>query len=375
MEMQRLRAFDLVTSTSFLESIGLCPGDSRAYDYINSGQERLLYDPRTPEQGWIGGWAEMAFLVPRENPYITTPRGVANLLAIDGCNRPIPLSNQFQEYLEFGDGRFPKSEHWRGRCDGWHRHGYSRNYACTFVDICNPPQRIQIFPVNQADASPNPLTGAVPRVLLQGMDQNGNIITSQDNGVTVQGEFVTLQSPFVMSKNSFSTLTGIQKDQTLGEVQIWQSDPIWGVSQILSVMEPTETTAWYRRYYLNGLPRNCCPAFRPIIVNQQPPQCDCPPQPQFVMVTALAKLDLVPVQSQTDYTLIQSKEALILAAQAVRMSRMDDADSKSQAKIYHDQAINLLKGMTTHREGKNQVSVNFAPFGRAGWDRVRLGMK
>lgn len=93
------------------------------------------------------------------------------------------------------------------------------------------------------------------------------------------------------------------------------------------------------------------------------------------MVTALAKLDLVPVQSATDYTLIQSKEALILAAQAVRMSRMDDSDSKSQAKIYHDQAINILKGQVIHREGKNQVSTNFAPFGRYGWDRVRLSMK
>ena len=350
--MERLRAFSLVTSTSFLESLGLCPGDPRAYEFINSSQERLLYDPRTPESGWIGGWAEMAFLVSRENPYITTPRGVANLIAIDGCQRPIPLSNSFQEYLEFGDGRMPQRDRWRRIGWGPGRHGYTRNYSCTFVDICNPPQSIQIFPVNAADAQANPLTGAVPRVLLQGLDQNGNIITSQDNGVTVQGEFVTLETPYVMSVNQFSTLTGIQKDQTQGDIQIWQSDPVWGVSKILSVMEPTETTGWYRRYYIHGLPQNCCGAFRPIIVNQQPDQCGCPGDPKFIMVTGLAKLDLVPVQSQTDYTLIQSKEAITLACQAVRMSRMDDADSKSQAKIYHDQAINLLKGMTTHREGK-----------------------
>jgi hypothetical protein len=364
-----------MTSASFLESIGLCPGDPRAYDYINSGIERLLYDPRTPEQGWIGGWAEMAFLVSKENPFITCPRHIAELIAIDGCNRPIPLSNQFSEYLVFGDGRFPKMDRWRRNCEGWQRQGFTRNYAATFVDISNPPQQIQIFPLNQADTQPNPQTGAVPRVFLGGIDADGNIVTSQDNNQTVQGEFVTLTWPYAMSVNSYSSLDSIQKDQTQGPVQFWQSDPIWGVAKILSVMEPTETTAWYRRYYIHGLPRHCCPAFRPIIVNQQPPQCDCPPEPQFVMVTGLAKLDLVPAQAQTDYLLIQSKEAVILAAQAVRMSRMDDLGSKQQAKVYHDQAINLLKGMTTHREGKNQVSTNFAPFGRYGWDRVNLSMK
>lgn len=374
--MQRLRAFDLVTETSFLESVGLCPGDPRAISYINAAQERLLYDPRTPEQGWTGGWAEMAFLCSKENPYITTPRGVANLLAIDGCDKPIPLSNQFQEYLEFGDGRMPKQDRWRRCCEGWNSHGYARNYACTFVDIANPPQQIQIFAVNPADVVANPNTGAIPRVLLQGLDQNGNIITSQDNGVTVQGEFVTLAAPYAMSVNEFSTLTGIQKDQSQGEVQIWQSDPIWGVSELLSVMEPTETTGWYRRYYIHNLPRRCCSAFRPIIVNQQAPDCGCPyPRKEFVMVTALVKLDLVRVQAQTDYCLIQSPEAITLAAQGVRMSRMDDLDSKSQGKIYIDNAINLLKGMQTHRDGKNTAAVNFAPFGRYGWDRVNLSMK
>jgi hypothetical protein len=338
--------------------------------------ERLLFDPRTSEEGWIGGWAEMAFLASKENPYITTPRGVAGLLAIDGCQRPIPLSNQFQEYLEFGDGRMPKNDRW-SRCGReWNRRGYTRNYAPTFVDICNPPQQIQIFSVNSADAAPNPLTGAIPRVLLQGLDQNGNVITSQDNGRTVQGEFVTLAVPYAMSVNEYSFLTGIQKDQTQGEVQIWQSDPIWGTSEILSVMEPTETTGWYRRYYLHNLPGNCCPGFRPVVVNQQPEQCGCPyPRKEFVMVTALAKLDLVPVQSAPDYCLIQSKEAITLAAQAVRMSRMDDADSKAQAKAYHDMAIKMLIGQVTHREGKNRVSVQFSPFGRYGWERVGLSPK
>src|SRR6202042_407665 len=117
----------------------------------------------------------------------------------------------------------------------------------TFTDITNPPQQIQIFAVNPADVVANLKTGAIPRVLIQGLDQNGRIVTSQDGNYTVQGEFVTLTAPYAMSVNTYSTITGIQKDVTQGEVQIYQSDPQWGIAEILLTMEPTETTGWYPR--------------------------------------------------------------------------------------------------------------------------------
>lgn len=373
--MNRLRFIDIV-SGGLPEAVGLCQNDlPRLADYVNRSQERLLLDAAAGEEGWWGGHAEITFAVSRRSPFLTAPRGVARLLALDACSRPIPLRNQLYEYLQFGDGRLPNGDRWvRSRRWGTVQ-GYGRNNACVFQDITNPPQKIQVFPVNPLDAKPSPNTGAIPRIFIQGYDQNGNIVTSQDNGVTVQGEFIQLAAPYAMSVNSYSFLTGIQKDFTQGEVQVWQSDPIWGVAELLSVIEPTETTPWYRRYEIGQLPARCCPALRPIPVNPPPATCGCPYEiPEYVQIQAIAKLDLIPVMALTDYCLIQSKEAIILEAQAVRFSNMDSPAAVAKAASYHADAIKILRGQKRHTEGSNTVSVNFRPFGSASLRKIGIGM-
>lgn len=374
--MQRLRLNDAILS-ELPQILGLVQRDTpRIAQAVNRAQERLLYCEEANEESWTGTWSEMAFSVDRKHPYITCPRGVSRLEAIDACQRPIPLRNQFSEYLLFGTGRLPKMGRWNSLCHNrWHSSGQARNYTPTFTDIDPPNQQIQIFALNTADTQKNPQTGAIPRVLLQGRDSNGNIITSMDGNNLVQGEFVTLASPYALSVNTFSTIDGIQKDVTQGEVQIFQSDPIWGMAEILVTMEPTETTAWYRRYQIVGIPPGCCPTFRSIVVNKQPPTCDCPyPIKEYVQVTALAKLDLIPAVVPTDYLLIQSLEAIIAECQSIRMSKMDDAESRTQTAIFHKQAIAILRGQGIDREGKNNASVSYAPFGNADLRRLNIGM-
>ena len=348
---------------------------------VNAAQERLLYDEAAGDSGWIGGWTEVAISVPRTNPYITCPRGFSRLEAIDVCGRPIPLHNQFFEYLEFGTGRLPKCDRWNRRGD-WLRNvaGFARNYASTFQDPPPGQNQIMIVPENVLDAAPNPLTGATARVLVQGTC-HGVPVGTQDGPNTVPGEFLTITQPYALTVNSFDSITGLQKDQTLGNIQILATDPNWGSSEIISVMEPTELVANYRRYYLNGLPPNCCPyrRNRRIAPSGTPlPTIGCPP-PQIPMdlveVTALAKLELIPVHADPDYLLIQSLEALKLECMAGYMYGMQDSDSKTQAAAYHAQAIKILIGQSYAEEGKTDIAMNFAPFGRADWDRVNLSMQ
>lgn len=373
---QRVRLIDCILS-SLPGTIGLVKGDvPRIAEAVNESQEILVNCEEANEAGWHGSWSEMAFSVDRKFPYITCPRGVSRIEAFDACNQPVPLRNQFSEYMDFGDGRMPKTGRWRGRCDEWNRAGFTRNNSALFTDISNPPQNIQIFALNTADTISSPQTGAIPRVLVQGIDQNGRIVTSMDGNNLVQGEFVTLASPYAMTVNQFKFITGIQKDVTQGEVQIYQSDPQWGIAEILLTMEPTETTAWYRRYYLNGLPRSCCPSFRPIRINEGAPTCGCPyDKREFVQVTALAKLDLIPVVAPTDYCLIQSVQALTFQCQANRFNKMDDTSSSTKAAEYHAMAIKVLRGQGISEDGKNNVSVSFAPFGRGGRNRANLQMR
>lgn len=191
----------------------------------------------------------------------------------------------------------------------------------------------------------------------------------------MQGAYLTLASPFTTSINQFECLTGIQKDVTVGEVQLFQVDPWFGNMELLSVMEPGETVGWYRRYYLNDLPRNCCSYRRNIFLGKSAEECGCPERrKEHVLVTALVKLDLIPVVYDTDYFLTQNLEALIAEAQSVRDSEMDDSEAMQRSAERHTAAIRLLIGQGIHSEGKNTPVVNFRPFGSADLRKERIAM-
>jgi hypothetical protein len=354
------------------QAVGLCSGDLPGCARIaNAADMRLAFAKEGNDSGWIGSWAEVAFSIDRCKPYLTLPRGFARIEAIDACTKPIPLNNSFYEYQLFGDGRMPKTGAnrggWLGR--GHHADGaaYTRNNAVTFTDLSDGPQQIQIYATNPADYG--------KRVLIQGINEQGSAVYSVDGNTNVMGEFVTLASPFATTVNSYMSLTGLQKDVTLGEVQIFQIDPNWGSMELLSTMEPGETVASYRRYYLHNLPRNCCSYQRNILVPHADVGCGCPFAPkEFVLVTALVKLDLVPVTYDTDYFLSQNLEALIAECQSVRYSEMDDSNAMQKSAERHLAAIRLLIGQDTHTNGKNIQNALFRPFGSADLRRVHVGM-
>lgn len=354
------------------QSLGIAPEDvNGCAQILNAAQERLLYAKEQGDEGWNGCWAEMVFAVDSQKPYLTLPRGVARLESIDVCGRPTPLYNQFYEYLEFGNGRMPKQDRWRSlTARGFLSAGYARNNAVLMNDLMDSPQQIMVKACNVSDYQPTN-TGLPKRVLVQGLDEKSMPVWTQDGPNTVEGEFVTLAAG-ATTTHEFSFISGIQKDVTSGPVQIFQSDPYWGSLELLSHMEPTETTASYRRYYLNGLPCGCC-RFDRLWVPSQKTGCPCKPR-QFVLITALAKLDLIPVIGDTDYTVIQNLEALIAECQSVRYSEMDSAVAMQKSAERHLAAVRLLIGELSHYQGKNTPSIDFRPFGSASLNRVNINM-
>lgn len=306
------------------------------------------------DEGWWGTWAEVSFNVTRTTPYITMPREVARLAMVSVCDKPIPLNNQFYEYLQFGNGRLPKMS---SVSDSYPlTQLMTRNNAVTFYSLLGTPQTIRIYATDAAD-----VTG-ISRVLIQGKDSVGNTIYSQDGLNRVDGIFVTLEAPFVDTPYTFSQITGIQKDITQGQVQFFQVDPTTGVQEALHTMEPSEQTAMYRRYYFADLPCNCC--------------YDPSSTSTTVQVTAIVKLELLPVKTDTDYTLFTGtggKEAIINEAEAIRFEGMDSVRAAAMADRKHKQAIGLLNGQLCHYLGKDSPAVSFAPFGTARLERQRIG--
>jgi hypothetical protein len=229
---------------------------------------------------------------------------------------------------------------------------YERNNVVTFSELSNPPKILRVYATENSDVQ------AAKRVLFQGTDTSDNVIYTQDVLNEVQGEFVTLDNPFIDSTYQYNTLTGIQKDITSGQVQIFQVDPTTGVESLMLTMEPTEQVAGYRRYYINNLPADCCRATN---------------TPALLQVTAIAKLELIPVMVDTDYLLFHNLEAIIEEAQSVRYSEIDKSEAKQMAQEKHLQAVRLLQGELVHYLGKDRPAVSFAPFGSARLERAGIG--
>lgn len=342
----RLRLYDLRLSR-LPSLVGKCQSDvPEIADYVNTAQRRLLYAKEAGDEGWWGTWAEIVFNVSRSKPYITLPRSVARIELAALCDRPVPVQNQFYEYLSFGNGRLPKQFI---TCENLITQGYTRNNSATFVDLSSAPQKIRVYATNAADYT--------RRVFIQGVDNNGETVYSIDGLNRVQGVFVVMDSPFVDTVTQFNQITGIQKDATVGQVQIFQVDPSTGEEVLLLTMEPSEETAWYRRYYFDNLPNNCCYSG----------------SEQTLQITAIAKLELIPVICDTDYTLLQNMEAIIEECQSIRLSEVDSTVAKQQAQERHLQAIRLLNGELGHYLGIDSPAVDFRPFGSARLEHKRIG--
>lgn len=326
-------------------------------DIVNSAQRRLLYCKEAGEESFWGTWAEVQFTVSRQTPFVTFDNSVARLEYVDICNRPVDVNNQFVEFLRYGNGRLPKLFR-QGHCGCFAPQVYTRNNVPTFVDLSTPPQLVRAFAVDPTDLG--------KRVLIQGTDNNGMAISTQDGFQRAQGQFESLTNPFIQWPQLFNTITGIQKDQTNGAVQIFQVDPNTGAQVLLVTMQGGETTAWYRRYFFNRLPFNCC-----TFIGPNP--CS-PTQPvESVQINAIVKLEFQPVQFDTDYCMIQNLEAIKEEAMAVRYSTMDSQQGKQNEAICHKNAVRYLNGELAHYMGIDNPAINVAVFGSARLEHQMIG--
>jgi hypothetical protein len=326
----------------FSEATGICQSDPQVVAYCNESQERLLMDPMAPSEGWWGGSATMNFTASITNgaAYVVTPREIGRLTDVAVCGRPIPIRNGFFEYLRFGRGLEPKACR-SGAC-GSSLQAYERDNVVTFSPLLSTPQQIRVYPTDVRDTA--------LRVLIQGKDQNKQIILTTDAGTgqSAPGEYLQLAFPFSTSVNQFSTITGIQKDATWGPLQFFQVDPVTGAELPLSTMDPNEGVASYRRYLINGIPsNNLC--------------CTSPGTP--LQLTAQGRLDFIPVANETDYLTIPNVPALLEEAQACRFRRMESANAAQQAIAHHMAALALLCGQLDSYEGKVNTAISVPIFG------------
>ncbi|MES2367143.1 MAG: hypothetical protein V4563_14800 [Pseudomonadota bacterium] len=336
--------------------IGKCSSDvAGVCAYINSATMRLLYAREVGDTSWWGSWREVLIEISREEPHITLPFEVARIINLDICTFPVAVQNEFFSYLRYGAGRWPKNTCVSNRTACAPLTAFDRGTFPTFKDIITEDKKLRFYLTDVGDVG--------KRVLAQYKDSNDVPVRTLDGTVAVLGEFLTLVSPFVDS--TFEVwpergITGIQKDVTLGRVLVYSVDTVTAEEVLISYLEPNETSANLRRYYVSGLPRNCC---------------NLPESTSTtVQVTALCKLEYVPVSVVTDALLIPNIEALTHECQAVRFSEMDVPSASQKEQEHHINAIRLLQGQMVANEGTQQPAIIFAPFNNSRLVRQGVGI-
>lgn len=339
--MQRVRIQDILASR-LPSKIGLCQSDvAGVCEAVNEAVQRLIY--AGGETGFWGTWAKMVFNVPWSNPYITLPREVARLTNIDVCLCPVSLQNEWYEFLQFGNGLQPKGDSCNSARCGSFLEGYDRGVAITAVDLVPGSKKIRVRASDARDAT--------FRTLIQGLDQNSNVIYSTDGTEEVNGTYVNLILPFADTTMEISRLDGIQKDITAGVVRYYSVDVNTGAEVLLLTLQPSETTASYRRLFINGLSSACCS-------QAGVPACHS-------QVVGMAKLDFIPCRVATDYTIINNIPAIGEAMQALRLGDMDNPVALGMDNAHWRSAIRLLNQELVHWQGKFNVAIQSHIFGSA----------
>lgn len=330
------------------QSLGGCQSDlPKLCGYLNEAVPMLL--EAGGETGWYGTWGKVAFNVTRSAPYLTTPRSVARIINAAICRDPVRIQNGFYELLEYGVGIQP------GSCICQLPEIYDRGNFPTLVDLDNTgnPKVLRFYITDARDVD--------KRILVQAVDSNGATLRSLDNGFDVEGVYIRFESPFVdtefqLGANPLSRIVGFQKDTLVGDLRVYAVDTETGEQTALAVFEPSETKPCYRRYYIGGLPSNCCAG------------------QDTIQVTAVCKFAFVPVSVDQDWLLVGNIPALKRACESIRYGEIDNPQAQAMSKMKWKEAISLLGGELDHHLGKQRPAINFSPFGNDRLEHVLAGM-
>lgn len=300
--------------------LGVCADDSRFLAYLNEAQERLL------SRGlWKGAYARIRMCT--DNACVTWPRQVENVEAIRLKGYYGAVRNEWFEFLTFEPRSYLSnccSPNW-WPC-GAESNLFNQGTYPTFADVRGTNKKLRFYIQYPEDAG--------KRIFVQGLDQNGNPIRTEEDGERVDGEWVTLASPSVDSTNFVSNVTAIQKEITAGNVRAYTVDPDGNLAAIANY-EPDEEIPSYRRTYLKPFPaaRRCC---------------------DYRTIEAMVKLAFIPARRDTDFLLIGNLTALKFECQAIKK---EEDDLTQEAEVYHQKAIRELNNELRTYNGRDNVSV------------------
>ena len=203
--------------------------DQRVIDRINEIEERLLN-----KNIWKNATATVSMCI--VNGYITLSRDIETILKARVNGRFSHVWSQWYEFLSNGPGLLDdKSYRFMDLVD--------RGFTPTQYDI---PIASNAYLMCLSEFEDD--DGAT--ITIQGTDDEGKEITT--NGVPGETLVLCKNTP-VYSKNLFSSITSIQKDETSGYTYLCTWEPSTSVRYHLSAYHPLETNPIYRRFAIGEM--------------------------------------------------------------------------------------------------------------------------
>jgi hypothetical protein len=321
--------------------IGTCqddlPGIAAA---VNEAQQRLLAE--FGETGPFGCWEKVLFSASPAAPYLTLPAQYARAINLAVCHIPVRLYNEFYSVLPGGPGipcAGSNLADWCGQIQG-----FDAGMVPTMVDLpvtsTTPAFTLRLYPTDPADVASG------KRILIKCLDANGQQVWTQDANNQVNGVYLQVSTPFTDSAFTVSKIQAVNKDETLGSFILKAVDPVTGSETTLSTYGPRETMPTYRRYQITKMPCGCCPTCAPGT-----------PAATTVYITALCKLEFIPVEIDTDYLIVPNIPALTEECQSMRYAEMDKPEAMQKAEYHHHRAIQQLKNEMNHYMGEQVPSI------------------
>lgn len=298
------------------------PTDDRVVDYVNEAVQRLL-----PRGKWVG--TVQRYKICTTDSCITWPRQIETIEAYTLCGDPGTVRNGWFEFVDNGVGIVESCNSCLGN------QLLDRGEAVTFEDMTGSTHYVNV----KSDASED----SAAKILLQGYDQDGNWIrTQQSDGTWIDGEYVAINTIGTLSTNIFTNLTGVQKPVTNGPVRLFNYNPSDATNTPIAFYEADERRPVYRRSMIPGLSRlNGC-------------NCNCADSEETdrKSVVVVAKMRFIPVINDTDYLLITHAPAIKDMVQAI-LKRERNLFQESVA--WEQSAVNELQNQLKSYEGDGVV--------------------
>lgn len=314
-----------------------CPNSSEFISLVNDATRMLMRRGH-----WFGTLQKIRGCV--YNNCITWPRSVGTVLALNRCAQHVPVWNNWYEFVPLD------------QCDcdcafGWRHRNLLVNDGQTpvFNNIeCGKEVYIRVYPSNPSDIGKS--------ITIYGIDSNGQMVRSKrDDGTFQDGVVLTIALPYATTQFKFRNVTRVLKEVTDSPIRLYQFDSDNNVLLDMAFYEAGETSPSYRHTVLSASRfRNCLGT------------CSS----GLKQLTALVKLEFVPVVYDDDIVQIENLDALKLAIQAIKASEGYSFEEREKAMLLAIRELNL--GL----EDKfpiQQAPVNINPFGTARPARAGIG--